>query len=138
MRELVVTELDAYLFAVELADLDLDPFDQLLERSGEAATREARRPVEESVALVRGEALKHDPYTSSAEALRGTYRGCVLGALLDAAPAALAECDYAAPCPMPSRPSALTGSPSAPTEPRYSPCCACPCPRGARPSFRPM
>jgi hypothetical protein len=54
----VLAELDAYRFAVELADLDLDPFDQLFERSGEAATREARRLVEESMALVRGEALE--------------------------------------------------------------------------------
>jgi DNA-binding SARP family transcriptional activator len=95
-RELVVTEPDAYRFAVELVDLDLDRFDQLLERSGQAATRDARPLLEEALALVRGEVLEDEPYASWAEDLRGTYRGRALGAHLDAAEAALAECDYAA------------------------------------------
>jgi DNA-binding SARP family transcriptional activator len=95
-RELVVTEPDAYRFAIELVDLDLDRFDQLLERSGQAATRDARRLLQDALALVRGEVLEDEPYASWAEDLRGTYRGRALGAHLDAAEAALAECDYAA------------------------------------------
>jgi DNA-binding SARP family transcriptional activator len=95
-RELVVTEPEAYRFAIELADLDLDRFDQLLERSGQAPTREARRLLEEALALVHGDVLEDEPYASWAEDLRGTYRGRVLGAHVDAAEAALAECDYAA------------------------------------------
>jgi DNA-binding SARP family transcriptional activator len=94
-RELVVTEPEAYRFAIELADLDLDRFDQLLERSGQAGTRHARLLLEEALALVHGEVLEDEPYASWAEDLRGTYRGRVLGAYLDAAEAALAECDYA-------------------------------------------
>src|SRR3954464_10585196 len=95
-RELVVTEPEAYRFAVELADLDLDRFDELLDRSGQVGTREARRLLEEALALAHGDVFEDEPYACWAEDLRGTYRGRVLGAHLDAADVALAECDYAA------------------------------------------
>src|SRR3954469_15269625 len=95
-RELVVTEPEAYRFAVELVDLDLDRFDELLDRSGQVGTREARRLLEEALALARGDVFEDEPYACWAEDVRGTYRGRVLGAHLDAAEAALAECDYAA------------------------------------------
>src|SRR6516165_5071708 len=56
-RELVVTEAEAYRFATDLADLDLDRFDALVERSAREPTRLARRSVEQALALVRGELL---------------------------------------------------------------------------------
>ena len=94
-RELVVTESEAYRFAAELVDLDLDHFDELLERSAREPSHVARRSLEEALGLVRGEVLEDEPYAAWAEDLRGTYRGRVLGAHLETADAALAECDYA-------------------------------------------
>jgi DNA-binding SARP family transcriptional activator len=95
-RELVVTEAEAYRFATDLVDLDLDRFDQLLERSAHQPTRSARRSLEEALGLVRGEVLEDEPYADWAQGLRSTYQGRVLGASLEAAEAALAELDYAA------------------------------------------
>ncbi len=95
-RELVVTEAEAYRFATELIELDLDRFDELLERSAHAPSHVARRCLEDALALARGDVLEDEPYAVWAEELRGTYRGRVLGARLDAADAALSECDYAA------------------------------------------
>jgi DNA-binding SARP family transcriptional activator len=94
-RELVVTEAEAYRFATDLVDLDLDRFDQLLERSAHEPTRSARRSLEEALGLVRGEVLEDEPYADWAQGLRSTYQGRVLGASLEAAEAALAELDYA-------------------------------------------
>jgi AAA ATPase domain/Bacterial transcriptional activator domain len=45
---------------------------------------------------VRGDVLEDEPYALWAQELRGTYRGRVLGAHLEAADAALAELDYGA------------------------------------------
>ena len=95
-RELVVTEAEAYRFATELVALDLDCFDQLLERSAREPTGKAREALEHALDLVRGEVLEDEPYTAWALDLRGTYQGRVLGARLDAADAALAEFDFAA------------------------------------------
>lgn len=94
-RELVVTEAEAYRFAADLVDLDLDRFDELVERSASEPTSRARRSLEQALALVRGEVLEDEPYSTWAQDLRGTYRGRVLGAHLEAADAALAELDYA-------------------------------------------
>ncbi|HEX9521104.1 MAG TPA: BTAD domain-containing putative transcriptional regulator [Streptosporangiaceae bacterium] len=94
-RELVVTEAEAYRFATDLVDFDLDRFDRLVERSAREPTRAARRSLEQALALVRGELLEDEPYAVWAQDLRGTYQGRVLGAHLDAADAALAELDYA-------------------------------------------
>jgi len=95
-RELVVTEAEAYRFATELVALDLDCFDQLLERSAREPTGKAREALEHALDLVRGEVLEDEPYTAWALDLRGSYQGRVLGARLDAADAALAEFDFAA------------------------------------------
>ena len=95
-RELVVTEAEAYRFATELVALDLDCFDQLLERSARESTGRAREALEQALDLVRGEVLEDEPYTAWALDLRGSYQGRVLGARLDAADAALAEFDFAA------------------------------------------
>jgi DNA-binding SARP family transcriptional activator len=95
-RALVVTEAEAYRFATDLLELDLDRFDELLERSAREPTHLARRSLERALALVRGEVLEDEPYSSWALDLRGTYQGRVLGAHLEAADAALAELDYAA------------------------------------------
>ena len=95
-RALVVTEAEAYRFATDLVELDLDLFDELLERSAREPTHLARRSLERALALVRGEVLEDEPYSSWALDLRGTYQGRVLGAHLEAADAALAELDYAA------------------------------------------
>lgn len=93
-RELVVTETEAYRFATELVSLDLDRFDELLERSAREPTRAARASLEQALALVRGEVLEDEPYATWALDVRGSYRGRVLGAQLEAADAALAELDY--------------------------------------------
>jgi len=95
-RELVITETEAYRFATDRVALDLDCFDQLLERSAHEPTHTARRSLEQALALVRGDVLEDEPYALWAQELRGTYRGRVLGARLDAADAALAELDYGA------------------------------------------
>ena len=95
-RELVVTEAEAYRFDTGLVDLDIDRFDELVERSAHEPTRLARRSLEQALALVRGEVLEDEPYAAWAQDVRGRYQGLVLGARLDAADAALAELDYAA------------------------------------------
>jgi DNA-binding SARP family transcriptional activator len=93
-RTLIVTEPEAYRYEPGLIDLDLDRFDVLLERSAREPTADARRSLERALALVRGDVLEDEPYADWAEELRGTYRGRVLGAELDAADAALALLDY--------------------------------------------
>jgi DNA-binding SARP family transcriptional activator len=93
-RELVVTEVGAYRFAGDLVDLDLDRFDELVERSAREPTRRSRLSLEHALELVRGEVLEDEPYAAWAQELRGTYHGRVLGARLDAADAALTELDY--------------------------------------------
>src|SRR5215470_13153548 len=95
-RALVVTEPEAYRFATDLVELDLDHFDQLVERSASEPTATARRSLEEALALVRGEVLEDEPYSTWAIDVRGSYQGRILGAHLDAADAALAELDFAA------------------------------------------
>jgi DNA-binding SARP family transcriptional activator len=94
-RELVVTEAEAYRFATDLIELDLDRFDELNDRSAREPTHLARRSLEQALALVRGEVLEDEPYAVWAQELRGTYQGRVLGAHLEAANAALAELDFA-------------------------------------------
>ena len=95
-RQLVVTEAEAYRFDANEVDLDLDRFDELLERSAREPTRIARQSLERALSLVRGEVLEDEPYALWAQDLRGSYQGRVLGARLDAADAALAELDFTA------------------------------------------
>jgi DNA-binding SARP family transcriptional activator len=95
-RELVITETEAYRFDTDRVGLDLDCFDQLLERSAHEPTHTARRSLEQALALVRGDVLEDEPYALWAQELRGTYLGRVLGAHLEAADAALADLDYGA------------------------------------------
>jgi DNA-binding SARP family transcriptional activator len=95
-REIIVTERAAYRFAVERASIDIDRFDRLLEAAGRASTEKARGLLEEALSLADGEVLEDEPYADWAEELRGTYRGRVIGANLEAADAALASCDYRA------------------------------------------
>jgi DNA-binding SARP family transcriptional activator len=94
-RALVVTEPEAYRFGTDLVALDLDCFDELLERSAREPTRAARTALEHALDLVRGDVLEDEPYATWALDLRGSYQGRVLGAHLDAADAALAELDFA-------------------------------------------
>jgi DNA-binding SARP family transcriptional activator len=93
-RDLVVTETEAYRFAVENADLDLDRFDRLAEQATAAPTGEKRRLLDEALALVHGDVLEDEPYADWAEDIRATYRARVLAAHLDASEAALAERDH--------------------------------------------
>jgi DNA-binding SARP family transcriptional activator len=93
-RDLVVTETEAYRFAVEHADLDLDRFDRLAARANGAPTREKRRLLDEALALVHGDVLEDEPYAGWTEDIRATYRARVLAAHLDASEAALAERDH--------------------------------------------
>src|SRR5258708_188690 len=93
-RELVVTGAEAYRFATDLVDFDLDRFDRLVERSAGEPTRAARRSLEQALALVRGELLEDEPYAVWAQDLRGTYQGRGLGAHPGAPDAAPAEPDH--------------------------------------------
>jgi DNA-binding SARP family transcriptional activator len=93
-RQLVITEPEAYRFATDLVDLDLDRFDELLDRSAHEPTRVARQSLEQALGLVHGEVFEDEPYADWAQGLRTTYQGRVLGAHLEAADAALAELDY--------------------------------------------
>ena len=95
-RELIVTERGAYRFAVDRASIDLDRFDRLLARAGRAATEAARRCLIDALALATADVLEDEPYADWAEELRGTYRGRVIGANLEAADAALIAHDYQA------------------------------------------
>jgi DNA-binding SARP family transcriptional activator len=95
-RALVVTEPEAYRVDTGLIELDLDRFDELLERSAREPTRDARASLEQALALVRGDVLEDEPYATWALDLRGSYQGRVLGVRLEAAEAALAERDLAA------------------------------------------
>ncbi|MBV9917734.1 MAG: AAA family ATPase [Solirubrobacterales bacterium] len=95
-RELIVTESGAYRFAVEHADIDLDRFDRLLARAGRAPTEAARRCLLDALSLATAELLEDEPYADWVEELRGTYRGRVIGAHLEAADAALIAHDYQA------------------------------------------
>jgi DNA-binding SARP family transcriptional activator len=93
-RELVVTETEAYRFAIENAEVDLDRFDRMLERASDAPTAEKRRLLDEALALVHGDVLEDEPYADWVEDIRRTYRARVLSARLDAGEAALAERDH--------------------------------------------
>jgi DNA-binding SARP family transcriptional activator len=95
-RELIVTEREAYRFATELVDLDLDRFDDLLERSAREPTHSGRMLLEEALSLARGEVFEDEPYGTYVFDLRASYQGRVLGARLDAADAALGERVFAA------------------------------------------
>ncbi|HEY2201482.1 MAG TPA: BTAD domain-containing putative transcriptional regulator, partial [Solirubrobacteraceae bacterium] len=95
-RELVVTERGAYRFEVERAMIDIDRFDDLLARAGRAATDAARQSLTDALALARAEVLEDEPYADWAQELRGTYRGRVIGANLEAADAALIARDFRA------------------------------------------
>jgi DNA-binding SARP family transcriptional activator len=95
-RELVVTERGGYRLAVEHADIDLDRFDELLARAGRAPGETARRYLSEALSLAADEVLEDEPYADWAQELRGTYRGRVIGADLEAADAALAAHDFRA------------------------------------------
>jgi DNA-binding SARP family transcriptional activator len=95
-RELVVTERAAYRFAVERAVIDIDRFDELLACAGRAATGAARRSLTDALALASDEVLADEPYSQWAHELRGTYRGRVIGANLEAADAALIARDFRA------------------------------------------
>ena len=95
-RELIVTERGAYRFAVEHASIDVDRFDRLLARAGRAATEASRRCLTDALSLATAEVLEDEPYAAWAEELRGTYRGRVIGANLEAADAALIAHDYRA------------------------------------------
>jgi len=95
-RQLVVTERAAYRFAVERAMIDIDRFDELLARAGRAASDAARRSLTDALALAPADVLEDEPYADWAQELRGTYRGRVIGANLEAADAALIARDFLA------------------------------------------
>jgi len=93
-RDLVVTEPGGYRLAAELAELDLDRFDEQIAAAGKTGTRVARKLLSDAVqAGARGEVLEDEPYAEWAEEPRRTYRARLLGARLDAAESALAEHD---------------------------------------------
>lgn len=94
--ELIVTERAAYRFAVERATIDIDRFDELLARAGRAATEAGRRSLIGALTLAAADVLEDEPYAEWAQELRGTYRGRVIGANLEAADAALIARDFRA------------------------------------------
>jgi DNA-binding SARP family transcriptional activator len=95
-RALIVTERNAYRFAVEHADVDLDRFDNLLALAARRTGPAARAPLEKALALARGDLFEDEPYAKWADDLRETYREKVQQARIEAAQAALAERDFPA------------------------------------------
>lgn len=92
-RRLILTEPRSYRFASEAADVDLDRFDELLERAAGSQTG-PRRLLEEAIALARGSLLEDEPYAPWALRLRERYQQLLVQAWLDAAEAALADRDF--------------------------------------------
>lgn len=94
-RRLILTEPRSYRFAGEAADVDLDRFDELLERAAGSPTG-SRRSLEEAIALARGSVLEDEPYAPWTLRLRERYQQLLVQAWLDAAEAALADRDFRA------------------------------------------
>lgn len=92
-RHLIVTEAEAYRADREVLALDLDRFDELIERSAQGRASHRRRQIEDALKLVRGEVLEDEPYAAWAEELHQHYTQHVLRARLDAARLALVEGD---------------------------------------------
>jgi DNA-binding SARP family transcriptional activator len=95
-RALIVTEPNAYRFAVEHADIDLDRFDKQLALAARRTGPAARAALEQALDLARGDLFEDEPYARWAEELRETYREKVQQARIEAAQAALAERDFSA------------------------------------------
>ena len=78
-RKLVVTEAEAYRFATDTIEFDLDEFDELHDRSAREPTHVARRSLEQALSLVRGQVLEASPTPfgrkSSAAPTRGACSG---------------------------------------------------------------
>jgi len=86
----IVTDHEAYRLNCDLATLDLDVFDDLIDRARDALDRPTRTMLLQSaVELVRGELLEDEPYADWVEPTRTTYRGRAVEALLDLAMTAL-------------------------------------------------
>lgn len=92
-RALIVTEPNAYRFAIEHASVDVDRFDALLEQA-RATNGSPRGFLEQALNLARGDLLEDEPYAKWADELRETYREKAQQARLDAAQMAVAERDY--------------------------------------------
>jgi DNA-binding SARP family transcriptional activator len=95
-RQLIVTEPNAYRFAVEHADIDLDRFDNLLALAARRTRSSARPYLEQALSLAQGDLFEDEPYARWAEDLRQTYREKAQQARIEAAQAALGERDFPA------------------------------------------
>src|SRR3954451_15593774 len=96
-RELVVTEPRAYRFALDQVELDVDEFDELLERAATTSTRAAHTLLEGALARApRGEIPADEPYADYVAPLRRHYNGKVLSTLIAAAESALSLADAGA------------------------------------------
>jgi DNA-binding SARP family transcriptional activator len=95
-HRLIVTEPQAYRFAIDAVDLDLDRFDDFVRRADTASGAERRRLLEAAAELARGDVLDDEPYADWAEDLREEYRSRVLEVRVAAARAAMGEGDHAA------------------------------------------
>lgn len=84
-REALHSEPGAYRFALDGAALDLDRFDDLVDRAATAADAQRAALRREALALVRGELLADEPYAEWALPLRDVYAERVLRLLLDLA-----------------------------------------------------
>jgi DNA-binding SARP family transcriptional activator len=93
-RELIVTEHEAYRFAIAQAEIDLDRFDELLEQAERRDGPAARDALEEAIGLARGDLLEDEPYAEWAEEARRRYRERLVQALVRAAKTALVDDDY--------------------------------------------
>src|SRR4051794_26722396 len=94
--KLVATESAAYRFRAEEAEVDLDRFDELVERASAETGRDRRHTLEEALSLASGDVLEDEPYAPWAEELREIYRRRVDAVRADAAEAALAARDLRA------------------------------------------
>jgi DNA-binding SARP family transcriptional activator/AmiR/NasT family two-component response regulator len=90
-RHLIVTESEAYRVDCDMLALDLDRFDELMERSVQGRPSHRLRHLQDALDLARGEVLEDEPYSTWADELRQHYRQQVMRARLDATGLSLLE-----------------------------------------------
>jgi DNA-binding SARP family transcriptional activator len=86
----IVTDHEAYRLNCDVAQVDLDTFDDLIDQARDAVDQDTRTELlQEAVAMIRGELLEDEPYADWVEPCRTTYRGRCVEVLLELATTAL-------------------------------------------------
>ncbi|WP_157041948.1 AfsR/SARP family transcriptional regulator [Nitriliruptor alkaliphilus] len=89
----VITVSQAYRFAVEQIEFDLDRFDALVAPTQDGDVARSRQRLEMALGLVRGELFEDEPYAEWAASLRVTYNARVSRVRLRLAEHALVQGD---------------------------------------------